>query len=679
VQNLRPGQRDLKPRFFERIISLQSVRNDLPGETPMNRTSPRPTALIAICLMFLALATPDSSVGYQTGTVSVTDSQERSWTSLDGKFSVTGVLVAVDGDKIRIQSADGKTISASLKKLSATDNEFVAAELTRVDDANPFKVEEENPMSGESGNFLEGKGVLEADISSIQMIELESDRPVDDNSPLWKTPGYDFRAFGIPLESIHVRLEKGRISADGKFFLAMLQNPFGSEYFPSTADKVKRYVEIYSLADGKRVGRFAVPGEHTVVSDIDPSGKVLLGYDTTFSSEPSIWLFTADKAQLVPAASWNAKSSSGMMRPNIQDARFLIDGKIVVNEYDSLTIWDGKSAKGLYRVELAGNNWQLASDRRTALLSGTTGRYEVDLIEGKTLASMQATRSADVISPDKKHSVEFDRQVVTVRDMEGNVIDEFFIPVNWPQAIVSWVDDRTLSFVLPFSTFFIDIPHRVAMLELSGAGSHGQQSGEGFSENKETGRSGFSIRISPVKTTEPGIGKIDLESWRRRLPDADSLLLFAEGDRVSLSVEFLTEQETAADAERRVREILQDRGVEIDDNARDKLILHTSESTEQVEYQSFGTPPWSDEGSETVNVRRVNRTIRLERDGKVVWSVFGGNGGASPILMLSEGETAQQAVDRQTGNPGDFWKTLSLPKNVAIHPGGGAWATERAR
>lgn len=638
----------------------------------------RPSVVWFIAALISILSVPKFCAAYQDEPVTIAGSAERTWKSLDGRFSVTGVLLEVNGDTIRIRTTDGKTISALKKKLSLADNEFVAAEIARVSEDNPFKMEGNDETPAGDSSFAGASGEMEADISAIGMIGLESDKPVDPESPAWKTSSPDFAAFGIPLETIHVRMKKGRISSDSKLFLAMMENPFGSGYF-SIEPKVKNWIEIWSLANGKLVGRYAIPGEHTEVSDIDPAGKILLGYDTVFAPEHRIRLYRIDKDQLSPIASWNAKSANDIHRPRIEDARFLADGKMVVQESGSLITWDAKSAKALFRLELEGNSWRLAADQRTALLSGEAGRFEVDLIAGKTLASSRKALAADVVSPNGKNAVEFNGQTVTLRDVQGNVTDEFFIPVSWPRAIVTWVDDQTIRIALPYSTVFVDIPHRVAMLELTGVGSSVHPFGEAFTQEPVRGQSGSGIRISPVSESKSGLPAVDLESWRRRLPDPESLLLLKEGDRVSLAIDFKAEQQTAGLAESKVREILESRGVVIDPGAPDKLVIETTESTEQVEYKRFGAPPWSNEGLETVTVRRVNRTIKLERNGKVVWSVYGGTGMAAPILMLAEGETAQQAVDRQMGQPEAFWNSLSFPKSIASHPGGRAWATEQAR
>ena len=631
---------------------------------------------IAAIISFLSV--PKSCAAYQDEPVAIAGSAERTWKSLDGRFSVTGVLLEVKGDTVRIRTTDGKTISALIGKLSAADNEFVVAEVARASVDNPFKMEGDDSLPADDSSLSAVTGELETDLSAIGVVELESDKPIDPDSPVWKISGPGFPAFIIPQETIHVRLKKGQISSDSKLFLAMMENPFGSGYF-SNEPKVKNWIEIWSLANGKLVGRYAIPGEHTEVSDVDPTGKIFLGYDTVFAREHKIWLFRSEKDHLSPLASWNAKSTNDIHRPRIENARFLADGKVVVQESGSLITWDAKSAKALFRLDLEGNGWRLAADQRTALLSGEAGRFEVDLIAGKTLASSRKALSADVVSPNGKNAVEFNGQTVTLRDLDGNIADEFFIPVNWPRAIVSWVDDQTIRIALPYSTYFVDIPHRVAMLELTGVGSSVHPFGEAFTHESVRGQSGSGIRISPVKESNSELPPVDLESWRRRLPDPDSLLLLKEGDRVSLAINFTTEQQTAGLAERKVREILESRGVVIDPGAADKLVIETSESSDQVEYRRFGAPPWSNEGVETVNVRKINRTIRLERDGKVVWSVYGGTGMASPILMLAEGETAQQAVDRQRGQPEAFWNSLSFPKSIASHPGGRAWATEQAR
>jgi len=51
--------------------------------------------------------------------------EERTWTDVTGKFSVTAELVEVRGDKVVLRRQNGKQITVPLAKLNAEDQQFL--------------------------------------------------------------------------------------------------------------------------------------------------------------------------------------------------------------------------------------------------------------------------------------------------------------------------------------------------------------------------------------------------------------------------------------------------------------------------------------------------------------------------------------------------------------------------
>jgi hypothetical protein len=68
----------------------------------------------------------------------------------------------------------------------------------------------------------------------------------------------------------------------------------------------------------------------------------------------------------------------------------------------------------------------------------------------------------------------------------------------------------------------------------------------------------------------------------------------------------------------------------------------------------------------------VDQAAELIVDGEMVWRT-GSTSGPGFMLQMRDGETAQQAADRQSGNANGFWNSISMPKQIAKHPNGGSW------
>ena len=51
----------------------------------------------------------------------------RTWTDATGKFSVEAEFVSTDGEQVTLKKSDGSTITLPITKLSAADQEHVAA------------------------------------------------------------------------------------------------------------------------------------------------------------------------------------------------------------------------------------------------------------------------------------------------------------------------------------------------------------------------------------------------------------------------------------------------------------------------------------------------------------------------------------------------------------------------
>jgi hypothetical protein len=112
--------------------------------------------------------------------------------------------------------------------------------------------------------------------------------------------------------------------------------------------------------------------------------------------------------------------------------------------------------------------------------------------------------------------------------------------------------------------------------------------------------------------------------------------------------------------------------VSVDPNASNELRVSSGVRNDQVEYRTIGAPPWAGGGTQSVNVRLVDQKVELVVDGEVVWQKAS-TSGPGFMLQIRDGESAQQAADRQSGDGAGFWQSITFPKNLARHPQGGPW------
>ena len=619
--------------------------------------------------------------------VQISDSPSRKWSSSDGRFTVEGNLIEANSDKIRIQSKD-RVVTAPLNRLTEADQMFVKEEIERAKTAaeNPFMEEteapENNPFEGsEDRTHSPPKSAatnVDPDYSGAEGVLLDSETQADLSAmhwqPMTRKPVAKFR---IPAFSIHSRIGGSVSNISESLFAASLHEPFGvdlkgtKQQTPGATGGVKTWVDLVDLPSGKSRGRFPLPAEHSVVGDVSEDAKRVLTFDGTFAQDPQLRVLEIVDRQLKLVSSARSKGSDGRQQ-TATSAKFLADNKILVEFPGQLIVFDGSTWEPLWTIANDVADWQLASDRRHALVGQSGRRYEVDLLVGKCtgVVGQPGTVTAEgVAEPNGKRIASLKDSVLTLRNSQGEIIDEFQIPVFWPNATVAWLENDFIRADSPNQTHFIDLKHRIALIEVLNSGSTPPNAGWS-AEKVNQGQDHF---VLVTQVAEPRQLAPDLEAYRKRIKvDAESLLVLNKGDKVSLSLRLDAHPEHAALVEKKFKEILAARGVDIDDSATSQLRINSSQRNEEVSYRRFGAPPWDANAIEKVQVRAVDQSVELALDGQVVWQ-RGSSSGPGFMLHMKEGESAQQAVDRQMGDGTHFWNSLKLPRNIARHPNGQAW------
>ncbi|MEQ1904501.1 MAG: hypothetical protein ABL888_09975 [Pirellulaceae bacterium] len=640
--------------------------------------------LVVLAGLHSTIGLPAVLAQEQQEKVAIPDSPSRKWSSSDGRFSVEGSLIEATGDKIRIQSND-RVVTAPLNRLTDADQKFVKDEIERAktEAENPFMEEgetpEKDPFVDDSDSPSNSAGSnVDPDYTRAEGVLLDSDTQVDLSAKHWQPQTRKpISKFRVPAFSWHSRIGGSVSNISESLFAISLHEPFGvdlkggKQHRPGATGGVKSWVELVDLPSGKSRGRFPLPAEHSVVGDLSEDAKRVLTYDGTFAQNPQLRLLKIGDRKLNLVSSAQSKGSDGRQQA-ANSAKFLADNKILVEFSGQLIVFDGSTWEPLWTIANDASDWQLASDRRHAMVGQSGRRYEVDLLAGKctgVVGKPGAVTAEGVAEPNGERIVSIKDSVLMLRNHQGEIIDEFQIPVFWPNATLAWLENDFIRVNSPHQTHFIDLKHRIVLIEISNAGSTSSNSAWS-AEKVNQGQDHFVLvtQVAEQQHLAP-----DLEAYRKRIKaDAESLLILKKGDKVSLSIQLGAHPEHADLVEQRLTAILTARGVEIDDSATAQIRVKSSERNEEVSYRRFGAPPWDADAIEKVQVRSVNQSIEYALGGQVVWRQ-GSASGPGFMLHMKEGESAQQAVDRQTGDGTHFWNSLKLPRNVARHPNGQAW------
>jgi hypothetical protein len=590
---------------------------------------------------------------------------------------------------------DGKSTVAQAGKLSAGDQAFIESERARMEAnaGSPFMDEDSagaNSASGDSPSANDPAGTgKEIDVipefATVSVVDLETNASSDPDSAIWRqTERKSFKKFRIPAYSVHSRVTGHACSPGQVLFAVTMHEPFGvnpggssgnrrgGRARPADEDsaKVKSWVDIVDLATAKTKGRFPLPVEEEIVGDLDDQANLFVTFDGDFSREPKVRVYTVTNDGLVLLKSWAAKNPDDF-RGKVRSLRLLPDKQLLVEYEEYLMVMQLDPVEPLFKIPNDSTEWQLSNDRSRVLVTKQGRKFEVDLKSGNCLGAVGGAivAGSGSPSPDGSQLAKFENGVLTLRNPQSQLLDEFYCPIFWPDPQVSWVDDRTILLQSPHQQHYVDLNKRVVFLEIVNAGA--PQPAKGWIVDKISDAGAHIVQVAQA-TAEKKSGP-NLAEFQQDLPeDAESLLLLKSGDSVRITAQLTADPSQETAARQRLGSLLQQRGVTVDPNAANELRVSSAVRNDQVQYRSFGAPPWAEGGTQTVNVRLVDQKVELVVDGEVVWQKAS-TSGPGFMLQIRDGESAQQAADRQSGDGAGFWQSIALPKHVARHPQGGPW------
>jgi hypothetical protein len=629
----------------------------------------------------------------------------RKWKDTTGRFEIEAGFLKKDGENVLLQKSGGVTIKVPLDKLSAEDQAHVA-ELTRpagdkpaepmIDPANPFDTAEvvkpaSKPVAKSAAPSQEQDRA--ADYSTVTTVvpQPAADKPfVPDEErgftfqPSNKAavlagsaPGND-RFFEGP-RSVLIAKQAGQA------VLAAVNSPPGGE-------RTLRVLRC-DLATMKPLGAIETQSFGTPV-DVSPSGKLLACFpDWTarrHGEGEMIEIVRIENDSLVPVRRWPMGDHANREQ-KFENLYFVGEDRLLTTSaWGSIVLWDIDKAQAIWQLKLSTHHKPAVSANRKHVAALIGGQICVlETATGETVARFVApTEPHGVlsISSDGKRVAALSTRVLHVWDIAtGRLSGEVWFPKQLFARSLDWCGG---DYVLVDRGTLVDVAKRIVVWEYdlptgrpdaiatmaggrywlaSGSGNSGYQLAGFAVPDRAAKELGDSLTAAQVLAVKPGAAV----SIKINLPGATA-------DEVKKVQNHLIEE---------VKGI----GLVLTPNA--PLVIECSianQGEEKAEYSKSALPfgpigpfprgpfgPFGPRGeSEEAKVEKRLSVISIKENGKELW-VASGHYGAPFHVQIKEGQTLQQAVDEQKGNPVQFFQTAKLPRYVARHGEDGTYGKSK--
>lgn|GEM_PF-5366208 len=377
----------------------------------------------------------------------------------------------------------------------------------------------------------------------------------------------------------------------------------------------------------------------------------------------AVTVYSIEKDRLVPRENQSIFSIRGIGYEFLGEGRFLrygTDGEFSVWQLDPLRLlYVGKSER-----------IQLSQDRSQILASLKFSKdYLIDTKSGELLGEVNGTLvSSGKLSPDGTRIARWELAKLVITDPEGEQLDEFYCPISSLGVELSWYDDRTVCLEYGSNRLYVDLTSRITMLGITDR-SRSQRSLMTMQARSLANKKGSSNVFEIFQM--PGAVEIAdlIEQCRSNLPkDLDRGVLLKSGDKVKLTVDFKANESEKQAAVKHVTQLLEERGIIIDPTASDEFQINLEVEKTELGFRSIGGLPGARGNGETAVETKIYRTLALLRQGVVCWAVQQISGEAMPLVFRRDGESLQQAIDRQTIPVEETWSVFNLPKNILMHP-----------
>jgi hypothetical protein len=156
---------------------------------------------------------------------------------------------------------------------------------------------------------------------------------------------------------------------------------------------------------------------------------------------------------------------------------------------------------------------------------------------------------------------------------------------------------------------------------------------------------------------------------------ADGVLALKPGAQVSLSVNLPNAKpDEVQSVTKKITDALAEQGFVVAAGA--PISVEATIEDAGKETVTYRNRPGFFGGGEKVEVQKHNSIVTIKENGQTLWTATG-HYGAPRLLRHKDGQTIQEAVNEQKGNPIAFFDGLRFPKHIARHEAGGAYGSSK--
>jgi hypothetical protein len=649
------------------------------------------------------------------------DGAVRIWKDSTGNFELKATFVAKEGSHVLLKKSDGKVLKLALDKLSEEDQAEVErlAEQPPGDPAkaavNPFETAEIVKL-GRRARALRSvtEADRQADYSQMRSIAWQ---PTAGKAlvPDAQAPSEGLAAGkaiflageGQPAkrEDFFESPKSVHITDKGEAIVIFVNAPPG-------ADREVRVVRC-DLAAGRFLGEMIQPMSGTPV-DISPSGQLLACLPDRFTphgEQPMIEILRLNDGKLLPVRCWNMGDDSHWGK-RFEQLHFIGEDKLLATTAwgGNAVLWDIDQARALWQLKFAGHHTPAISANRkqlAAVLEGggigifdttsgdTLARFDAQVDSGSLLAFSADGQRLACVTP---------RQARAWDLTTGKLIHEMWFPKQMQARSLAWTSGEQL---LVDHSYLIDLPKRIVLWqyelprpkhETIATLAGGLCWVLGGSGNVPYQLTSFAIPDSPAEKRAQSLSE-------------DEVLAIKPGAavQIKISVPGATPEEVQQVTKALIQEV-RGNGLRLVPDAPITIECSIADAGEEkVSYERFGFGPFGafgeipgvgpfgrplgghfgrpfggtfgrggpiDETGDEATVKKRLSVISIKENGKELW-IASGHYGAPFHLRQKEGQSIQDAVNEQRGNPIQFFLQAELPKYVARHGEDGTYGKSK--
>jgi WD40 repeat protein len=427
-------------------------------------------------------------------------------------------------------------------------------------------------------------------------------------------------------------------------------------------DSVGR-LETVNLKQRKSIGSTTIVGG-VKQCYLSPSGaRALLVGEEGFHSKKArldVWSIGAGKP-VEEVTWWPFATSKGHWGPNdINWADWVDDDQLlIVNGEGTTVLWriEGKKAIAVYQIDADGRCTPAISPGRKHMALSTPRGVEIFRAhDGALLARMENVRPGAgqvAFNQDGTKLACVSGKSIYIWDATTGNLERDFDCTNLHAGELHWLDNDHL---LVGNTDIIDIPRRMLLWRYEATHLPAQTSG---AWRWLMMQSNNILGLVPSQMLQPEV----LEAAKGLDPDA--ILALKPGAKVSLDLQLGGEDQQKAEAA--LRRALEQSGMEVVSDSPIKIAARIV--TGESETKEYGTGFFHRQNVEQVTVTSKRYEVEVMVDGQSAWKQISTiQAGAPSAIWLQNGESAQQAIDRQNAaNSANFSFSATMPRYI-VHP-----------